>query len=142
MDRRHRRAATPTITAGPTGSVASTPAAFTYTSTEAGSTFQCQLDGAAFGACPANYTGLAQGSHTFNVRATDAAGNTDTTPATQTWTVDTVAPNTALTPLNPPTSDNTPTFSVLLRGRRDVPVPRRRRRVRDVRLAADDRAAR
>ncbi|HEY6890949.1 MAG TPA: choice-of-anchor Q domain-containing protein, partial [Solirubrobacter sp.] len=85
-----------TITGGPTGTVASTSATFTYSSTEAGSTFQCALDGAAFAACPAGYTGLAQGTHTFQVRAIDAAGNTDATPATQSWIVDTVAPNTTI----------------------------------------------
>ncbi|WP_146617518.1 CBM96 family carbohydrate-binding protein, partial [Arthrobacter globiformis] len=33
------------------------------------------------------YTALSTGSHTFSVWATDAAGNTDATAATQTWTV-------------------------------------------------------
>ncbi|WP_028062904.1 Ig-like domain-containing protein [Solirubrobacter soli] len=100
-----------TITGGPTGSVASTTAAFTFSSTEAGSTFQCQLDGGGFAACPVSYTGLAQGSHTFDVRATDAVGNTDATPASRTWTVDTIAPDTTLTPITTPTNDNTPTFA-------------------------------
>ena len=36
---------------------------------------------------PKAYTGLAPGSHTFEVRATDPAGNVDPTPATRTWTV-------------------------------------------------------
>ncbi|RKQ92267.1 Ig-like protein group 3 [Solirubrobacter pauli] len=85
-----------TITGGPTGTVASTSAAFTYTSSEPGSTFQCALDGAAFGNCPASYTGLAQGGHTFQVRAVDAAGVPDATPASRTWTVDTVAPDTTI----------------------------------------------
>jgi hypothetical protein len=31
---------------------------------------------------------LAEGNHTFEVRAKDAAGNTDSTPAKSTWTVD------------------------------------------------------
>ncbi|HEX6022585.1 MAG TPA: Ig-like domain-containing protein, partial [Solirubrobacter sp.] len=82
-----------TITSGPSGTVASTTAAFTFSSTEAGSTFQCSLDGGAFGACPLNYTGLSQGQHTFAVHATDPAGNTDGSPATRTWTIDTIAPN-------------------------------------------------
>ncbi len=101
-----------TITAGPSGSVASTSATFTYTSTETPQTFQCSLDGAAFSACPANYTGLSQGSHTFQVRATDAAGNVDATPASRTWTVDTVTPNTTIDSGPPsPTNDPTPTFT-------------------------------
>ena len=81
-----------TITGGPNGTVASTTATFTFSSSEAGSTFQCALDIGAFGACPVSYTGLSQGSHTFQVRATDAVGNTDASPASRTWTVDTVAP--------------------------------------------------
>ena len=85
-----------TIDTGPSGSVSSTSAAFTFSSNEASVTFQCALDGASFASCPAGYTGLSQGSHTFQVRATDAAGNTDGTPASQSWTVDTVAPNTTI----------------------------------------------
>ncbi len=81
-----------TIETGPTGSVPSTTATFTFGSTESGSSFQCSLDGAGFGACLASYTSLAQGSHTLQVRATDAAGNTDATPASRTWMVDTQAP--------------------------------------------------
>jgi hypothetical protein len=48
------------------------------------------VDGAAFTACtsPASYSGLAPGSYTFEVRATDAAGNVDPSPATYGWTVE------------------------------------------------------
>ena len=48
-----------------------------------GSTFQCSLDSTtAYTACssPKDYSGLAPGSHTFRVRAIDAAGNVDATP--------------------------------------------------------------
>ena len=71
-----------------------TTATFSFTSTINGSTFACSLDGAAFSACnsPKAYSGPSSGSHTFQVRATDAVGNTDSTPASQTWTIDTVAP--------------------------------------------------
>src|SRR5439155_968720 len=59
-----------------------------------GSTFQCALDGGGFAPCasPQTYSALASGNHTFQVRATDPAGNTDPTPASFTWTVDTAAP--------------------------------------------------
>src|SRR5215207_8710632 len=78
-----------TITSGPTGIVSSTSATFEFSSTEAGSSFACSLDGAAYQSCtsPKSYSGLAATTHTLSVRATDPAGNTDATPATQTWTI-------------------------------------------------------
>ena len=86
------------ITGGPQGLTSSTSASFAFTSTEAGSTFECRLDSAAFAACssPAAHSSLAQGPHTFDVRAIDAASNTDQTPAHREWTVDTVAPETTI----------------------------------------------
>ena len=49
-------------------------------------TFECSIDGGAFGACtsPKSYTNLAVGSHTFAVRATNQVGTTDGSPATHT----------------------------------------------------------
>jgi hypothetical protein len=77
------------INSGPSGTVKTRDARFTFSSTEPSSTFECSLDGAAFSACssPTRYTGLANRSHTFKVRATDAAGNTDQSPASRTWKV-------------------------------------------------------
>ncbi len=86
-----------TIVTGPSGTVNSTSATFTFSSNESG-TFQCSLDGAAYGACTSgiNLTSLSQGSHTFEVRARDLALNVDPTPASRTWIVDTVAPETTI----------------------------------------------
>jgi hypothetical protein len=96
-----------TITGSPSNPSNSSSASFTFTSTEAGS-FQCQLDGAGFVSCssPQNYNNLSNSSHTFQVRAVDATGNIDPTPATYTWTIDTIAPDTTITatPNNPSTS--------------------------------------
>jgi predicted Ser/Thr protein kinase len=77
------------ITSGPEGDVADTSATFEFVSTEAGSSFECQLDGAGFEPCtsPTTYDDLALGPHTFDVMATDPAGNTDASPASRTWTV-------------------------------------------------------
>jgi glucose/arabinose dehydrogenase len=87
------------ITGGPLAVTNLTNADFTFVSTTANSTFACKLDGGAFAACasPKSYGGLAAGSHTFQVRATDQANNTDPTPATFTWTIDTAAPETNIT---------------------------------------------
>ena len=47
---------------------------------------------------PQPYSSLADGAHTFEVRATDAAGNTDPTPASRSFTVDTAPPRPRSTP--------------------------------------------
>jgi hypothetical protein len=74
------------ITSGPTGTTSMTSASFVFAATESGSTFACRLDGGAYATCasPKAYTNLTNGSHTFSVRATDAAGNTDASPTSQT----------------------------------------------------------
>jgi uncharacterized repeat protein (TIGR01451 family) len=80
------------ITGGPTGLTNSQLANFGLVS-EAGVTFECRLDAAAFAPCtsPAAYTALADGSHVFSVRATDLAGNVSA-DATRAWFVHTAAP--------------------------------------------------
>ena len=101
-----------TIDTGPSGSLSDTSAAFTFSSDEAGSTFECRLDGGAFAACssPTSYSGLVDGSHTFQVRAIDPALRTDATPASRTWTVDTVAADTTIT-IAPAASTNSTSAS-------------------------------
>jgi hypothetical protein len=78
-----------TIVDGPSGTTMSTSASFTFSSSEAGSTFECSLDGGIFSTCssPKAYSDLSTGDHTFQVRATDAAGNTDASPASRIWTI-------------------------------------------------------
>ena len=87
------------ITSGPTGTVPAASAAFGFMATEADVAYECSLDAATFAMCaaPVSFTNLAQGAHTFAVRARDLAGHTDASPATRTWMVDTVAPDVAFT---------------------------------------------
>src|SRR5262249_57386968 len=77
------------ITVSPAGTTSDPNAAFNYAGDDAGgsgvASFECSLDAAAFASCPdtgVTYPGLPDGSHTFAVRATDQAGNTDSSPST------------------------------------------------------------
>jgi acid phosphatase type 7 len=81
-----------TIVSGPSGTVKSRDATFTFSSTEpSNATFQTRLDGGIWEAngtaTSKKYSTLANGTHTFAVKATDAAGNTDPTPASRSWKV-------------------------------------------------------
>jgi hypothetical protein len=82
------------IGSGPSATTTSTSASLVFSANESDSTLQCKLDSGSWGSCtsPKSYGGLAVGSHTFSVKATDAAGNTDASPATLTWTVQALAP--------------------------------------------------
>jgi ELWxxDGT repeat protein len=62
---------------------------FGFSSDELGSSFECSLDGGTYAPCtsPRTLSDLAEGSHTFSVRATDASNNTDPTPASRSFTV-------------------------------------------------------
>jgi len=81
-----------TITGGPAGTTVATAASFSFASSESGSTFQCRLDAGSWGPCtsPDSYNSLAVGSHRFEVRATDASGATDASPAARTWRINEV----------------------------------------------------
>jgi len=80
-----------TITAGPAegGRLGVAKATFGFSSTIAGSTFECRLDAGAWQPCasPRALTGLADGTHAFRVRATSPALLTDPTPASRSFTV-------------------------------------------------------
>lgn len=77
------------IDSGPSTPTNQTSATFTFHATEPSSTFECNLDGAGFTSCVSgvSYSGLAVGSHTFQVRAIDPVSNVDPTPASYTWTI-------------------------------------------------------
>ncbi len=102
-------APTTTITSGPSGTITTASASFSFTAGEPGSSFQCQMDGSGWGPCtsPQGYSGLAEGSHTFQVRASDELGNQDGSPATRSFTVD--LPATTPPPTNPPPTSPPPT---------------------------------
>jgi hypothetical protein len=78
-----------TIQSGPSGVVSPQDVSFTFTATEGGSTFECSIDGGAYSACssPKDYESLVSGPHTFRVRAVDAVGNQDETPAERSFEV-------------------------------------------------------
>jgi hypothetical protein len=80
-----------TIVAGPSGKTKKKSATFAFSGTDARAvaSFQCKLDAGAFETCtsPKAYSGLKKGSHVFEVRAVDGAGNADPTPASRSWKV-------------------------------------------------------
>ena len=78
-----------TITDQPDSETTETTATFEFEASEDDASFECQLDGGGFASCssPQTYEDLGLGEHTFEVRATDVAGNTDQSPASFTWLV-------------------------------------------------------
>jgi large repetitive protein len=105
-----------TFVHGPAHTITSnTTQSFSFSSNESGVSFECRLIGRSDLWEPCNppddsitYTDLAEGDYTFEVRARDAAGNVDSSPASRTVTMD-------LTPPDPvgivsgPTNDSTTT---------------------------------
>jgi hypothetical protein len=87
------------IVSGPPEGGATSAPTFSFTATEDFSTFECRVDGEAFAECasPTTLTGLADGPHTFAVRAIDPQNNVDPTPATRSFTLDTTPPETTIT---------------------------------------------
>jgi hypothetical protein len=96
-----------TITSGPSGTIATDSATFTFTSPLKGG-FQCRLDSNHWSdwewcASPKSYASLADGPHRFEVRAVHHRSDdwddwhVDPTPAVATFSVDTTPPETTIT---------------------------------------------
>ncbi|WP_205696903.1 Ig-like domain-containing protein [Conexibacter sp. SYSU D00693] len=103
-------APTTTIDSGPADPTNATGATFDLSTDDPQATYECSLDGAPFAACVDGETlsGLAEGPHTFQVRAVDPFTNTDATPASYTWTVDTTPPADPAVDVEPPAHTNAP----------------------------------
>ncbi|MHA2621165.1 MAG: fibronectin type III domain-containing protein [bacterium JZ-2024 1] len=97
------------VSGGPPALTNQTSANFNLQSNESPVTFECSLDGSAFATCPGtvNYTNLGEGSHTFEARARDLAGNVDPSPASHSWTIDITPPALTLTQTPPVFSNQT-----------------------------------
>lgn len=107
------------ITSGPlNGATVGRGAVFQFAGYPSSDTasFLCQLDTAPYEPCTTgkSYFPLTEGQHTFRVKAVDAAGNQDPSPATRTFTADPTPPDTEITggpPDGAHISDPSPAFS-------------------------------
>ena len=128
------------IDSGPAGPTNDSAPAFSFSSNEPGSDFECQFDGAGFSPCASPYSA---GPHRFEVRATDRAGNRDQAPPARSFTVDTTPPRhlDRLRPYRPDQRDHPELRLFRQREGRHVRVPDRRRRLRALRLAVHQPAA-
>jgi Bacterial Ig-like domain len=119
-----RDATPPETTISPdssSGTITTTTATFGFSSNETNSRFECKLDPveSAFSSCVSLkiYSSLANSSYTFSVQAIDATGNTDTSPATRSFTVsttqggDTTAPTVISTVPGPGATGVSPTIN-------------------------------
>lgn len=114
-----------TITFGPEGPTFATRPVFGYESDDPGAYFECSLDSGPFEPCgPATYESLegekgqlADGPHTFSVRAVSKAGVADPTPAVASFIVDTDPPTaTILTRPGRFTRNTRPSFKIEVSG--------------------------
>jgi hypothetical protein len=80
-----------TIDSGPSGATDDTTPVFTFSANEPGARFACRFDSAAFALCASPFQAppLSGGAHAFDVRAFDAVGNADPTPARRSFSVGT-----------------------------------------------------
>lgn len=83
-----------TITQQPDDPTSDNTPTFAFSSSESPANFEVKMDGGAWEAVPGiskTYGALADGSHTFQVRAYDAAGNVDPSPASYTFDIETAS---------------------------------------------------
>ena len=102
------------IDSGPEGPTANPSPTFGFSSPLETTRFECSLDDAAFTACasPRQLAPLRDGTHTFRVRASNASGASDPTPASRTFTVDTTPPDVTIdSGPTGPVNNPLPTFS-------------------------------
>ncbi len=85
------------------------PIAFDATENDAGVHFQCSPDGSAWKGCssPFDAANSREGDHQIRVRAFDAQGNVDATPAVGKWQLDLSPPNTLITDRTSPRTSQT-----------------------------------
>ena len=100
-----------TLTAGPSGMTDALTATVSFSGTAGDNDvvgFECQLDNGGYAPCTSPFVAevTSNGKHTLHVRAIDAIGNVDGTPASATWTVRVTSLETTLTstPSSPSTS--------------------------------------
>jgi hypothetical protein len=102
------------ITAQPANSTQSTTAKFEFRRTDADAgVYECSVDGGAFALCGSpDSLSLTVGTHAFQVRAKNAAGFVDPTPASASWTITAPPANEGggetVTTFNPPTASLSP----------------------------------
>ncbi|MCX5867427.1 MAG: hypothetical protein NT009_08115 [Proteobacteria bacterium] len=100
------------ITLAPPSATQSPAPLFGFSCTFASCSFECDLDGGGYAICdsPHGYTGIADGQHVFSVRAVDISGRVDSSPATYSWKVDRVPPETSITQSPSSPSNSTVAF--------------------------------
>lgn len=105
-----------TITMQPAEVTNSTNATFEFASTDLNSSFEVSIDNGdyTFSSSQFDFAGLVNGTHTISVRAIDGAGNTDSTPASYSWVVDTIAPEFNI--IFPSSISTTDANSIIIRG--------------------------
>lgn len=79
-----------TLDSGPSGTITEPGPVFEFSSDETAASFECRVDDGAFASCASPHApeALDNGPHTFEVRAVDAAGNVDATPASRDFIVE------------------------------------------------------